>query len=91
MPSPTCVKCQTSYRIEKSGGYVVEMFSAPPRPYKIWSCDVWYCPGCENRIMKGFGNNPISEHFHEDFEKLLDMISKSEYCVKSYEDPEDAE
>ena len=90
MPAPVCVNCNVSYRVEKSGGYVIEMFSNPPKPYKIWSADGWMCPGCGHKIMNGFGRGPIAEHYQEDFQAILERVVDLDWCVESFEHAEDA-
>jgi len=77
MPKMICCKCQVELKIEKNGVSVVEMFSKPSRPYKIWSADSWKCPKCSNEIIAGFGMQPISEHFQDDFTGILKRVVSS--------------
>ena len=89
MPKLVCKDCQIGYEIEKSGAWLIEMFSDPPRPYKIWSCDAWKCPGCDVVIMAEFGNEAIAEYYQPDFKDILDSCKKYESAgrvVYEYED-----
>jgi len=84
MPKPICTDCQTEMRIAKNGAYLLEMFSAPPRPYKIWFADVWQCKGCGRKIISGFGNNPLAEHFESEFQDFLDMVKNSDEAKEGW-------
>jgi hypothetical protein len=94
MPKLVCVDCQTELSILKSGGYVIETFGNPehPKPYKIWSADVWECPGCHKKIVAGFSNHPLGEHYEGDFPELLDRVlaspeAKAGYVIYDHEKP----
>ncbi len=89
MPKSICTNCQTEFKPYKNGIYVVEMFLTPPQPYKIWSADLWKCRGCENEIVVGFGNEPLAEHFEDEFDSFFEMIKKTDTVVYSYEKPQD--
>lgn len=43
------------------------------KPYKLWSGDLWKCPGYGTEVIAGTGKNPIVEHYQEDFEYLMEM------------------
>jgi hypothetical protein len=65
MPSRSnyvCVSCELEMRMERSG-VVVEEHTDDGRPYKIWSADLWRCPGCDVRLILGFATNPLHHHF----------------------------
>jgi len=80
MPKPICVKCKIEYEPFENGAYVAEMFQRN-KIYKIWSGDIWQCPICENKIVVGFGQNPVAHHFEKEFVKKL----KDKIEVYSYE------
>jgi len=80
-----CVKCEVEYKIVKNGNPVIEMFSNPPQPYKIWSADKWQCPICYHQIISGFAFNPIAEHFEDGFDAILDKVKKTKSTIYSYE------
>ena len=84
MPKLVCCNCQTELEIEKNGVSVVEMFSQPPQPYRIWSADLWKCPQCQNEIVAGFGMQPLAEHFQEKFNDILERV-KSGTVFYDYE------
>jgi hypothetical protein len=39
--------------------------------YKIWDADLWKCPGCGVKIILGFADNPLAEHFSDKFDVAL--------------------
>ena len=90
MPKLVCVKCQVQYKIKKSGNYVVDMFLDPPEPYRIMNGDRWQCPGCGHEVIAGFGEMPLSEHFHDEFQNRLDKVQQNSTTIKCYESPQDA-
>ena len=90
MPKIVCVTCEVEYRIVKSGGYVIEYFGRPPRPCKVWSVDGWQCRGCGHKVMAGFGNGPLGEHFEQDFNDLLEKVKLNDWVVNDYEYPHQA-
>ena len=69
-----CVSCQVEYVIEKSGATCVDMFNLPPRPYQMYNCDAWKCPGCGHIVLAGFANLPYAQHFEPDFQERLDAV-----------------
>jgi len=71
--------------IKKNGIFVVEMFSTPPQPYKIWSADFWECPNCQRGIVAGFGMQPLSEHYKDDFDSVLQSAKQSGNLYFDYE------
>lgn len=42
-------------------------------PYQVWSADRWKCPEGGEEVIVGWGNGPLSEHFHPDFESFLNQ------------------
>lgn len=85
MPKVICTDCQVEYKIEKNGVYVVEMFSDPPQPYKLWSADLWKCPNCRREIIAGFGMSALAEHFQKNFTTVLDQAKKTGKVFYDYE------
>lgn len=77
---PICVPCERFFRPKQNGVAFVEGMPLRPRvlrgkreseswkPYKLWSGDLWECPDCGTQTIIGVGQNPIGEHFQEDFE-----------------------
>lgn len=90
MNKPVCDNCSLAYEIIETGSYMIEMFSSPPRPYKIWSCDTWQCRRCKNIVTKGYGQNPIAHHYDESFEDVLDGVMDSKqsktFCYETLSD-----
>lgn len=67
------------------------MFLNPPQPYKIWNADLHECRGCHHQIVKGFGLNPIAEHYEGHFEAVLARVQAREDTVTIYEQPQTIE
>ncbi len=77
--NPICVPCQRFYRAKKNGFFFIEAMpktsgapagTADPgswQPYKLWSGDLWECPGCDAQIVSGVARQPIAEHYQPDF------------------------
>jgi hypothetical protein len=71
MPKLVCVKCQIELRPSVNGVTVIEMASFGP--YKVWAADEWECPGCGQKIISGFSNEPIrQDHYADDFPQWLE-------------------
>jgi len=81
-----CVTCQLQYEVEKQGIYVVEM--AAFGAYKIWCADLHRCPKCGHRIIAGFADHRISEHYEPEFKELLQQVMESgnAYILKEKDD-----
>ena len=41
----------------------VEELLEDGQPYKLWDADMWECPECRARVIAGFGQRPIAEHY----------------------------
>jgi len=64
---PVCVECRVEMLPSKNNrGWLTKLSLG--RPYELWASDEYECPRCEKKILTGFGANPISEHFHSDFD-----------------------
>ena len=72
MPKLVCVRCKKQLIIEKNG--IIAQENAPFGPYKIWETDKWKCPECEYEVLAGFGQQPISEHYLENFKIIQENI-----------------
>jgi predicted RNA-binding Zn-ribbon protein involved in translation (DUF1610 family) len=70
---PTCVSCEEFLRPRKNEVYVLETMD-DDRPYRIWCADLWECPGCGVQIIKGYGQQPIAEHYQEDFNTWVQRL-----------------
>ena len=77
MPKLVCVKCQVGYRPDKNGVYLIEMAWKPPQPYKIWHSDMWCCPGCGHQVISGFADRPLSEHYQDNFDAILNNVVRA--------------
>ena len=81
-----CVTCQLEYQVEKQGIYVIEVASFGA--YKIWHADLHQCPKCGHRIIAGFADCAISEHYKDGFGELLKDVLESGkgYILKEKDD-----
>lgn len=83
MTKMVCVECELQYRTSRVGVPVIELFGNPPKPYKLWSADVWVCPGCNHEVVGGWSSP--HEHFQDGFEQLLDKAHKHPATILIYE------
>jgi len=65
-------------RCKKNEVYVIEV--ATFGPAAIWSADLWACPTCNERMIAGFGLNPIAEHYEENFAAHLANAKGSDHA-----------
>lgn len=42
-------------------------------PYKLWRGDLWKCHGCGALIIVGVAPDPMSEHYQEDFKRIVEV------------------
>lgn len=73
MHRPVCVKCEIEYRCSRNGVEVVD-FNANGE-YAYWNADEFECPGCQTRIIVGFGDSPMARHFEEGFKEEVANIA----------------
>lgn len=90
---PVCVPCQRFFRMKQSGFYFIEGMPAenhaPPgtaapekwKPYKLWVGDRWECEGCHAVILSGFGQQPINEHYRDDFAEQVQRLGADQLQV----------
>lgn len=89
MRRPVCVKCQVEFRVRKNGVTVIDTFSRPPKPYRLIRADLFECPICRTLIVGGFAQEPLVEHFEDNFEYWLQKATGG-FWVYNYEYVEDA-
>ncbi|MHA2064300.1 MAG: hypothetical protein ACXABY_07965 [Candidatus Thorarchaeota archaeon] len=92
MPTRTCAKCHLALYPKKNGAYLVVMAYHPPRPYKIYTCDIWACTRCHMEVAAGFSKTCI-EHYEDEFAESWRLIKNKPYniIIYQYENIEDAE
>jgi len=73
-----CEKCRTQLRVKRNGVLVVDMFQTPPEPYEIREGDLWECPGCNARIVAGFGLNPVASHYDSDAMRRWILLARAQ-------------
>ena len=69
-PGYACVSCKTYLRPRKNDITVLQQDSEG-HPYKLWCADLWECPDCGTQVILGYGENAFSEHYEDDFKRLL--------------------
>ena len=90
MYKPVCVKCEVEYRPHKNGVYVKEI-RLDGSFYKLWSADIWKCPGCGHELVWGYGHSPlVQDHQLLTSPELKSMLQKAEedgviLCKEKYE------
>jgi len=81
-----CRKCEREFKPKENGVIVVEMFSQPPKPYKLWSADLWYCPVCGIEIVAGFAGNPFAESYTDEMDAIIKIAKeKGQTIIYDYE------
>jgi hypothetical protein len=86
MPKLVCTKCQTELLPKTNEVIVVE--TASFGPYKVWSADLWKCPGCGYEIVAGFADVPIrQDHYMPDFPEWLEKVKTLAKVVVDNEHP----
>ncbi len=69
---PVCSRCEVEMRPFKNGVQVIDYASYGA--YQIWEADEWACPGCDNKIVIGFGQEPFCRNFSPDFPSVLKEV-----------------
>lgn len=80
---PVCSKCEVELKCRKNGVFVIEY--ADSGPYKIWEADEYECTVCGIRVVTGFGQQAISEHWMSSFDMWLSRAEKDPNTVRNYE------
>ena len=90
---PVCVPCERFMRLKKSGFYFLEGMpehgsegqgkgAAGWKPYKLWSGDLYECPGCRASTIVGVGFQPVSEHYLPGFAEVVKVTGADRLLVK---------
>ena len=51
------------------------------RPYKLWSGDLWECPGCGHTLVSGVGHSHVAEHYQPDFVAVVARLGADQFQV----------
>jgi hypothetical protein len=70
-----CVGCQTYLRPRKNEIVVLETFGDGVKPYKVWLADLWECPDCACQIIFGYGAQPVSKYYQNNFDTWLSRVT----------------
>jgi len=72
-------------RPKENGVFLLEMFSHPPKPYKLWGADLWYCTECGCEVVMGYSMRAW-EHFEPGFAETLEAIeARGDTLIHEYE------
>lgn len=67
---PVCPECNCEMRPETNGVGVLDM--AGFGPGDLYDADLWKCPGCDKKVIGGFGSKPIASHYEDGFESMIE-------------------
>lgn len=95
---PICVPCQRFFRIRKNGYYFIEAMPRAGlkdpmpgdlhpeqwEPYKLWAGDLWECEGCGAQIVSGVGQEPLVEHYMDEFQEKVRHTHADQLQVNDY-------
>jgi len=78
---PVCPKCNVELHPERNGVGVLDMSNFGP--YSLWDSDLWKCPTCGVEVLGGFGSGPLSAHYQDDFERVVEAYKAKGLLVKN--------
>lgn len=81
---PVCKKCGCEFRPETNEVGVLDMNDNGA--YELFDADLWKCPKCHFEIVGGFGFNPISAHYENDFQEQIGRYEKRGLLIKNEEE-----
>jgi|SRR6266700_3255378 len=95
---PICVPCERFMRPKKNDFAFVEgMLNGEDyldripagkgsndywKPYKLWHGDLWECPTCNNQVVVGVAQQPLSEHYMPNFKEKVVFYNGMKLFVK---------
>lgn len=81
---PVCSTCETEMRASTNGVGVVDYSSFGP--YKVWEADEYECPKCSIKVVVGFAEQPVYEHYEgEPFRNYIHLAEISGLMRRNYE------
>ena len=76
MKAPVCVECGRIFKIFKNGVIAIEYIEKDCKtPYKLYRVDLWKCPGCDWKILSGFGDPIYCDAQPAETKKLINSNS----------------
>ena len=95
MPTMICVQCGLFMKMKKNGvpfeeGMPISDSPTGWGPYKLWMADLYKCQGCGTEIIAGAGQEPLAEHYEENYERAREKYPPRVVvndCPGSYHDP----
>ena len=74
-PGYACVACQTYLRPRKNEIYV--LIENDDVAHAVWCADLWECPDCGTQVILGYGQQPVSKNYKDDFEYYVEKCTHS--------------
>ena len=68
---PICLKCSEAMACRKND-VAVELV-AEFGSYELWRADVWGCGSCGARVIVGFAEAAIGQHWEPDYQDTLEQ------------------
>lgn len=83
MPREICVECGLTTKPDQNGVTCIEFTDqAKTSEVRIWSGDIWKCPGCQKKTVI-LAQEPFAESHHEDFAQRL-VLARSAHWIEFY-------
>lgn len=79
---PVCGECHHELRPETNGVGVLDMNDNGA--YELWDADKWKCPICDMEVVGGFGSDPISAHYKDNFQQMIKHYEDRGLLIKNY-------
>ena len=80
VPSAICCKCLTAMHPAKNGVFVEVTTKdgyGNTTPYYKISSDRYKCPKCGIEVLAGFAEEPMAEHWQDNYDSILcDVVAK---------------
>ncbi len=71
MAIQVCGKCQAKFELRLNGVTVVETSGTPPKPFRLWTADIYGCPICHAELITNFSHEPRIESHEAGFAEAL--------------------
>lgn len=76
-----CGECNFQMRVIEMGVDLIETSGDPPRPYQLYSADLYCCPLCGKKVVAGLGRGQDVKADPRVQEKLEAVLRDGDYHV----------